>query len=93
MCVFSRYCIVTSDISGINQAKMSMPAARAEELKILLHGLLISSPRGITVDHFERDFLLQEGHGAPFHELGYPSFMKYLESIPDTFVVSFVFLS
>ena len=91
MCVFSRYCIGTSDISGINQAKMSTSAARAEDLKKLLRGLLISSPRAITVDQLERDFLLQEGHGVPFRELGYPSFLKYLESIPDTVVVSFVY--
>jgi hypothetical protein len=70
---------------------MSRPAGRAEELKKLLRALLISSPRAITVDQLESDFLLQEGHGAPFRELGYPSFMKYLESIPDRVVVSFVY--
>jgi hypothetical protein len=70
---------------------MSTPAARAEDLKKLLRGLLISSPRAITVNQLERDFLQQEGHGVPFRELGYPSFLKYLESNPDTFVVSFVY--
>jgi len=70
---------------------MSTPAARAEDLKKLLRGLLISSPRAITVDQLERDFFQQEGHGVPFRELGYPSFMKYLESNPDTFAVSFVY--
>jgi len=89
--VFGRYRIGTVDISGINQAKMSTPAARAEDLKILLRGLLISSPRAITVDQLERDFILQEGHDVPFRKLGYPSFLKYLESIPDTVVVSFVY--
>jgi len=70
---------------------MSAPAARAEDLKMLLRGLLISSPHAITVDQLERDFLHEEGHEVPFRELGYPSFMKYLESIPDTVVVSFVY--
>ena len=69
---------------------MSMPTARAEDLKMILHDLLISSPHAITVDQLERDFILQEGRNVPFRELGYPSFMKYLESIPDTVVVSFV---
>jgi hypothetical protein len=69
---------------------MSTPAARAEELKILMRGLVISSPHAITVDQLERDFLQQEGRNVPFRELGYPSFMNYLESIPDTVVVSFV---
>jgi len=91
MCVFSRYCIGTIDISGINQLKMSTPAARAEDLKMLLRGLLVSSPHAITVDQLERDFLQQEGHEVPFRKLGYPCFMKYLESIPDTVFVSFVY--
>ena len=69
---------------------MSMPTARAEDLKMILRDLLISSPHAITVDQLERDFILQEGRNVPFRELGYPSFMKYLESIPDTVVVSFV---
>ena len=91
VCFFSRYCIDTRDISGINQANMSTPAARAEDLKIILRGLLISSPHALTVDQLERDFVEQEGHNVPFRELGYPSFMKYLESIPDAVVVSFVY--
>ena len=70
---------------------MSTPAARAEDLKKLLRGLLISSPHAVTVDQLERDFVQQEGHVVPFRELGYPCFMKYLESIPDTCVVSFVY--
>ena len=69
---------------------MSTPTAIAEELKMLLRALLISSKHGITVDQLERDFLEREGHEVPFRELGYPSFMKYLESITDT-VVSFVY--
>jgi len=69
---------------------MSTPSAIAEELKMLLRGLLISSPSAITVDQLERDFLQQEGQEVPFRKLGYPSFLKYLESIPDT-VVSFVY--
>ena len=91
VCVFSRYRIDTSGISGINQANMSTPAARAEDLKIILRSLLISSPHAITVDQLERDFVQLEGHDVPFREIGYPSFMKYLESIPDTVVVSFVY--
>jgi len=70
---------------------MSTPTARPEELKILLRALLISSPCAITVDQLERDFLQREGHGVPFRELGYHSFMMYLESIPDTVDVSFVY--
>jgi hypothetical protein len=68
-----------------------MPAARAEDLKIVLRGLLVSSPHAVTVDQLQRDFMKQEGHNVPFRELGYPSFMKYLESISDTVVVSFVY--
>ena len=70
---------------------MSMPAARAEDLKIILRSLLISSPLAMTVDQLERDFVELEVHDVPFREIGYPSFMKYLESIPDTVVASFVF--
>jgi len=89
--VFGRYRVGTIGISGINKTKMSTPAARAEDLKIILRGILISSPHAITVDQLERDFLLREGHDVPFRKLGYPSFLKYLESIPDTVVVSFVY--
>lgn len=89
--MFSRCCIGTFDISGISRAKMSTPAARVEDLKIVLRGLLISSPHAITVDQLESDFVRREGHNVPFRELGYPSFMKYLESIPDTVDVSFVY--
>jgi hypothetical protein len=70
---------------------MSTLAARAEDMKIILRGLLVSSPHTITVDQLERDFRLQEGQNVPFRELGYPTFLKYLESIPDTVVVSFVY--
>ena len=91
MCVFCRHCIGTIDISKIIQVKMSTPLARAEELKNILRALLISSPHAITVDQLERDFLQYEGHKVPLRKLGYPSFMKYLESIPDAAVVSFVY--
>ena len=91
MCVFSRCCIGTSDSSGINLTKMSTPGKRAGDLKFILRGLLISSPHAVTVDQLERDFKLQEGRNVPFCDLGYPSFMKYLESIPDTVVVSLVY--
>jgi hypothetical protein len=33
---------------------------------------------------------MREGCDVPFHELGYVSFMQYLESIPDTVVCQFV---
>jgi hypothetical protein len=69
---------------------MSTPAVGAEDLKKILRSLIVSSPQNITVDQLERDFLLQEGHVVPFRKLGYPSFIKYLESIPDTLYVSFV---
>jgi hypothetical protein len=69
---------------------MSTLAAKAEDLKIILRGLLISTPNTITADQLERDFKLQEGQHVPFRELGYPTFLKYLESIPDTVVVSFI---
>jgi len=68
-----------------------MPAARSEDLKRILRAFLISSPDGITVNELEKEFLLWEGHDVPFRELGYPSFIKYLESIPDTVEVSFVY--
>jgi hypothetical protein len=90
MCLFSRFCIGTRDISGINKAKMSTPEARAE-LKNIVSALLVSSPCAITVDQLERDFSLTMGYGIPFRELGYPTLMKYLESIPDTAVVSFMY--
>ena len=70
---------------------MSTLAARAEDVKFILHSLLVSSPRVITVDELQRDYRLREGRNVPFLELGYPTFMKYLESIPDTVVVSFVY--
>jgi len=70
---------------------MATPAARADDLKRVLHALLVSSPHGIAIDQLERDFLLLDGCDVPYHELGYPSFLKYLESIPDTVVVSFVY--
>jgi hypothetical protein len=68
-----------------------LPAARADDVKKVLRGLLISSPHTITVFQLERDFEMQEGYNVPFRELGYPSFIKYLESIPDTVAVSFVY--
>jgi hypothetical protein len=70
---------------------MATPAARTEDLKRLLHALLILSPHGIAVDQLERECILWEGRDVPFRELGYPSFLKYLESIPDTVIVSFVY--
>jgi hypothetical protein len=72
---------------------MAKPAARAEDVKRILHTLLILSPHGIPVYQLERDFFLWEGRDVPFRELGYPSLLKYLESIPDTVFVSFVFFS
>jgi hypothetical protein len=70
---------------------MATPAARAEDLKRILRALLTLSPDGIAADELEKEFLLWEGHDVPFRELGYPSFMKYLESIPDTVDVRFVY--
>jgi hypothetical protein len=79
-----------SDICDISQYKMSLAAVQ-DELKTLLRGLLISSPRAMTIDELQRDYRLQEGQDVPFHKLGYKSFLEYLKSVPDTVVVSFVY--
>jgi hypothetical protein len=70
---------------------MMAQAAEWDELKTLLRGLLISSPRAMTADQLQRDFKLHEGRDVPFHKFGYSSFLEYLNSVPDTVVVSFVY--
>jgi hypothetical protein len=66
-------------------------ASLQDELKTLLRGLLISSPHAMTVDQLWRDYRKQEGHDVPFRKLGYNTFEEYLNSVPDTVLVSSAF--
>jgi hypothetical protein len=89
--MFNSCYVDTSEISGINQAKMSASAAEPDLVKTILRGLLISSAKTMTAEQLCRDYRLQEGHNVPYHKLGYNTFMEYLRSIPDTVAVSFVY--
>jgi hypothetical protein len=86
--MFNRCYVDTSDISGINQGKMS---AEQDQIKTILRGLLISSAQTMTAEQLHRDFRYQEGQNVPYHKLGYNSFLEYLKSIPDAVAVSFVY--
>jgi hypothetical protein len=89
--MFSRCYVEISDISGINQAKMSALAAEEEQVKIILRGLLISSAHTLTAEQLQRDYKLQEGQNVPYLKLGYSSFMEYLKAIPDAVSVSITY--
>jgi hypothetical protein len=90
--MFDRCYVDISDISGINQAKMSALAADRDQVKTILRGLLISSAHTMTAEQLHRDYKQQEGQNVPYHKLGYNSFLEYLKSIPDAVQVSFVYL-
>lgn len=90
-CVFNRCYVDTSDISGINQGKMSALTAERDQVKTILRGLLISSAQTMTAEQLHRDFRQQEGQNVPYRKLGYNSFLEYLKSIPDAVAVSFVY--
>ncbi|XP_033607617.1 tudor domain-containing protein 5 isoform X4 [Cryptotermes secundus] len=82
-----RCCVDTSDISGIDQDKMSALTAERDQLKTILRGLLISSAQTMTAEQLHRDFKQQEGQNVPYRKFGYSSFLEYLKSIPDAVAI------
>lgn len=59
-----------------------------KEFKKNLKGLIISSPKGLTVSQLLRDYRETIGREIPFRAMGYTSIVEYLQNIPDTLRVS-----
>nr|WFP31747.1 TDRD5 [Locusta migratoria] len=62
--------------------------AEKAELKSILRGLLISSPKQMTVRDLANDFSKQEGREFPYQKFGFRTFVDYLKTIKDTVVLS-----
>ncbi|XP_049949163.1 uncharacterized protein LOC126457138 [Schistocerca serialis cubense] len=62
--------------------------AEKAELKSILRGLLISSPKQMTVRELANDFSRQEGREFPFQKYGFRTFVDYLRTIKDTVLLS-----
>ncbi|XP_066993419.2 uncharacterized protein [Anabrus simplex] len=61
-----------------------MVEEKVAEVKSILRGLLISSPRQMTIEGLRRDFRLQEGKDIPYRDFGFTTLPAFLKSIPDT---------
>lgn len=56
-------------------------------IKVNLRGLVISSPKGMTIQNLERDYSQMIGKSIPFAKLGYNKLEQFLRSLTDTLTV------
>lgn len=61
-----------------------------KELEIILRSLLVSSAKVLTASKVLYEFEQSEGRRFPLKNLGFPSFVEYLKSIPSVVKVSLV---
>lgn len=54
-----------------------------EDVKKEIRALLISSKHGCTPKQLQNDYLQVMGDNLPYHSLGHPNLMSFIQSIPD----------
>lgn len=62
--------------------------ADPNELEILIRSLLVSSPTVMTASKLFSEYQATEGHRFPFRQLGFNTFVEYLQSIPTVVKVN-----
>ncbi|XP_063229776.1 uncharacterized protein LOC134534955 isoform X2 [Bacillus rossius redtenbacheri] len=59
------------------------------EIKSVIRGLLISTPKAMTIATLKKDYIEEVGEAIPFYKFGYRNLETFLQSINDTVVMQF----